>query len=512
MIDKYVKQSPIFSEFESDEQDSYFSLCTKKVKPHVDTFYYSVFVKGDGEKEFDNMNSLLAELKILRDRKTLNYSEYIDFFGLGVDKKRFSNYEYCLTLEEMFDIFICSVLPNPMTPRIVVQLRTRSLILNGVCKSICMSYHKLEEILEAYDMKIDKVMENRVDYAYHTNLIQSPFKFFSDDMLLKKLKSKLRLYHKVGNIGKNIEIDYVSFGNRKSNDVFVRIYNKSREVIEKNYKSFFLEEWLKNGLISQYDYYVYNKAYELRAYVTGVLIGRLDWYLEFGKNENIKEELRQVRISCFEKNDNTDRLREVVDKYLPPVTLIMNVEFQTKRKFYRSMDEWMSYFGHAQKENEKWVFIDPESDPIQRLFVLYSLRSEICSYLTENTLSFVNNKGEENEEMCNWWKRIHNVTIEEYGSEMLSLFREHEVHIDKKRTERQFFASVVKLSLLKRKDLKKDSDFTEDLSDVLCSLNDNDFYGFANNPDTGEPVEFKPKHYDEIKTRKKRSMRSVYKF
>ncbi len=512
MIENAVKQSPIFSEFNPEEANSYFSLCSKKVKPHVDTLYYSIFVEGDGEQEFDNMNSLLADLKRLRDEKTQNYSEYIDFLGLGVDKKRFSNYEYCLTLEEMYDIFVCSVLPNPSTPRIVVQLRTRSLILNGVCKSICMSYCKVQEILTAYGMKIADCLENRIDYAYHTNLIQSPFKFFSDEMLLQKLKSKLRLYHKVGNIGKRIEIDYVSFGNRKSNDVFVRIYNKSREVIEKNYKSFFIEEWLKNGLISQYDYYVYNKAYELKAYVTGCLVGRLDWYLEFGKNEDIKDELRRVRTSCYEKNDNTEQLREVVERYLPPVTLIMNVEFQTKRKFYRSMTEWMSYFGHAQKEQDgKQVFIDPHNDPIQRLFIVYALRSEFCSYLTEHTLSFVNNKNQENEEMCNWWKRIHNVTMEEYGSEMLKLFRIHEVHTDIKRAERAFFSSVVRLSLLKRKDLKKDSDFREDLSDVLCSLNDNDFYGFANNPDTGEPVEFKPKHYEEIKIRKKRSMRSIYK-
>lgn len=512
MISQEVKQTPIFAEFTPEEQESFFGFSAKKVVPHIDTLYFSVFIHNDRNDCDENMQALLSRLKGLRDDKAQNYSAQIDFFGLSVENVRFSNYEFCLSCPEYYDIFLSSYLPNAQTPRAVVQLRTRSLVLNGVCQSICGSFHKLEEIFGAYDLEVERVQENRIDYAYHTNLIQNPYRYFSDDLLLEKLKSKMRLYHKVGNIGKSVDIDYLSFGQRKSNDVFVRIYNKSREVVEKNYKSFFLEKWLTDKLISRYDYYVYQKAYTMRSYVTGMLVGRIDWYLENGHDESIKEKLGKVKESCYANSDNTDRLKKVADEYLPPVTLIMNVEFQTKRKFYSSLDEWIRHYGMSyQNRFGMEEFLDPTCFPLLRLFLLYELRSEICQYLTENTLSFVEHKGTEEECLSAWWQRIHDVTIDEYGVECLKLWRSHERLTDIQKSKNRVCGTVATLAILNRKDFEKKTDFQEDISDALCVLNDNDFYGFRDNPDTGEPIDLKPKDYDVIQKRKVRQWRSILK-
>ena len=62
--------------------------------------------------------------------------------------------------------------------------------------------------------------------------------------------------------------------------------------------------------------------------------------------------------------------------------------------------------------------------------------------------------------------------------------------------------------ILKNNGFEK-STFMEDVSDVFCSLNDNDFYGFAANPLTGEIPHFEPSSYQSIKKRKERQHRPI---
>lgn len=510
MIDKCIKQSPVFSEFTPSEQNYHFDLKKEKVMAHVDTLYYACFICGDSNACEENMQALLDQLKALKSQKAADYNSYVEFFGLSVENVRFSNYEYCLRLEENFDIFISSYLPNDFTPRIIVQLRTRTLILDGACQAICKSFRKVEDILSVFGLVIDRVQENRIDYAYHTNLIQNPYKFLNDEMLIKKMKTKIRLYTKVGNVGKTMDIDYLALGSRRSNDVFIRIYNKSREVVEKNYKSFFFDKWLQDGLINRYDHYVYKKAYESGSYLTGLLVGRIDWYLDHGTNPEIKDKLLKVKSSSYVNSDNTDQLKKIVDELLPPVTLIVNIEFQTKRKFYSSLDEWMSKFAIAVvKDGKLQDFLDDKEIPLYRLHRILTLRSEICNYLTSETLSFVENKGTKKEKLCYFWQRINQCYIEEYEQRILDLFRCHERITDVERSKRRVCGTVAQLSILKSGNFEK-SNFKEDISDVLCSLNDNDFYGFSVNPDTGQEPTLNPKDYDVIKKRKQRQYRSIF--
>ena len=555
MINKSVKQSPIYSEFSPEELENFFSLKEKKVVPHVDTWYYTVSLYGDCNDPDDNIQAMLDLLKDKKKEKAENYSSAVDLFGLSVENIRFSHYEYCLSVPETFDIFISSFLPNVVTPRIVVQVRTRSLVLDGTMQAICKSFRAVETILDAFGIEVGEVKENRIDYAYHTNLIQDPYRYFSDSLMIRKLKCSMRLYHKVGllyqkvgKVGKKIDIDYLSLGQRKSNNVFIRIYNKSREVVEKNYKSFFLDKWLEDGLINRYDYEVYARAYELGTYTTGVLIGRIDWYMEHGKNPDIKDELLRLKLSCYEKSDNIDQLRKIVDYYLPPVTLIMNVEFQTKRKFYTDCDEFISIFSTAAAQGlhsdtlelyhkvlvadqtevreverhstvqttvGKVEFLDEwwKHSPLYRLQILYSLRAEILHYLTSETLCFVDHKGEgEKEKMCNWWKRIHTCTIEEYDSKLLDLFRARERRVDLLKSERRLCSAIAHTSMLVNEGQNKHSTFTEDLSDALCLVNDNDMHDAKEmfDPDIVKALNIEPNEYRSIKARKQRQNKHLF--
>ncbi len=514
MIPKWTMQSPVFGELTPEEKVSWFDLKRNKVTAHVDTLYYSVSVYGDHPDSIsDNMQELLDALRAAKSRKNACFEAYEELFGLEVQAGRFAQfYEYKLSLNENFDIFIASYIPTDHTPRIVVQLRTRMLVLDGTFQAVCKSFAYVERILDYYGLEVDKVYENRIDYAFHTNLIQNPYRFFSDKLLLKKLKSKLRLYHKVGNIGASgIDIDYVSFGNRKSNDVFVRIYNKSREVVEKNYKSFFFDKWLADGLINRYDFYVYSKAYAYSSFVTGMLVGRIDWYLEFGKDEEKKKELAKVKESCFVKSDNTDFLRKKVDVILPPATLIVNVEYQTKRKFYCSLDGYLGVSSFLQDLDSGLCNLRIDL-PLKRLHTILACRKEICDYLTSTSLSFVDKKGTKEEQLSKWWSIIHSCKIEDYNKMELALWRSHSRQTDIEKHKRKFCSTVASVSLLKNQDIFEDSprsSFIEDISDVLCILNDNDFYGFAPNPENGEALEIEPEFYSAIQRKKKRQLRGV---
>ena len=80
-----------------------------------------------------------------------------------------------------------------------------------------------------------------------------------------------------------------------------------------------------------------------------------------------------------------------------------------------------------------------------------------------------------------------------------------------KKQERKFYAAVANVSILKNRDVSKDlpTSFVEDIADVLCVFNDNDFYGFAPNPETGELLKIQPNDYSGIKRKRARQYRGI---
>ena len=262
-----VKRSSILSEFASSEQNFWFGISEKKVLHHVDTLYYTVSILGDKPYiEDDGLKSLISNLEELKQTKLAYPSATVDFFGFDVSMFGAAGgmYVYRLECPETFDIFFAKSIPNEETPRIQVQIRTHSLILDGLVGSIEKSFSAFKEILEAFDLHIGVVKENRIDYAFHTNIIQKPKGVFDikslDKHLLTPFRNGLIHFHPGHRDDEELMLDYIAIGSRKANYVFFRAYDKTQEVIEKNYKSFFLKRWFDAGLISRYDLYVYEQA------------------------------------------------------------------------------------------------------------------------------------------------------------------------------------------------------------------------------------------------------------
>ena len=493
----------VWSEFTKEEQKYFFGRRQKGVLPHIDTLYYTVSIAGDkNENDSEGLKNLIATLSDLKKRKMSNPQENVTFCDLEVMPTGFSIYEFQLRLNETFDIFIGRYLPNESTPRVVVQLRSRSLVLDGVSGAILRSYSAVKIIFDTFGLEVGEVRENRIDYAYHTNLIQNPYRFFSDDRLLQHLKTNFGIGQKVFRFGKDIRLDYFALGQKKSNSIFFRCYNKSQEVVEKNYKPFFIDRWLENGLISRYDAYVYRVAYEMHSYRTGLLVGRLRWYIENGRNEKMRAKFQKDLDTGYVNSDNNDFLEKELSSVLPPVTLIMNVEFQTKRRFYTSIGpQFMD--GMVYQYN---------GDPaLTKLMKIISLSPNILDYLTQEAVCFVIDRNDrtKNLAMCDWWYRIHSCRIPFTDKTTLDLWREFDRKTDLSRSRTLVQSAVARYAIISKQSLENRT-FAEDMSDVLCGLNDNDFYGFATDKN-GVPVVLSSQGYETIQRRKARQYRGVIK-
>ena len=79
-----------------------------------------------------------------------------------------------------------------------------------------------------------------------------------------------KIYGTVDDIEKSYEWDYLCFGQR-GDKCFLRVYLKTKEVVEMGLKGWFLKLWQLQGLISRYDLYVLEKAYENGAGITVTL-------------------------------------------------------------------------------------------------------------------------------------------------------------------------------------------------------------------------------------------------
>lgn len=484
-----ILKSLAFKNLPPDKQREYFSLTEKKFLPCIDNIYYSCFIKNDNS----NNPSIAPLLQELADKKmlvTISHEELEFFNGLLLSPGGFKIYKYRLVNPDLYDIFILDYLPNVDTPRILVQLRAYGLWVFGVEKMLIDSFNSVNTLLNdyfdssAYINTIERCRENRIDYCYHTNIITNPHKEFSDQNLEKKLCTIFNSFGNRGHIEKftsdkqrcNLVKDYFSLGERKSNNVFVRIYNKGLEVVELGYKSFFLEYWYKNGLINFYDRYCYEYAYENRDF-NYIHKARLMFYIDYCKPSDTS-----VCTSLLNSENATwVDYKVLADKYLPPVTTIINVEFETKRKFYYYSDDFIdSLLQTAERSDVPY--------PLQRIFKIVDNRGVFLDYLTSKTLSF---KKLGSDEYVPWWQRLRTCKLDGLKADD-KLLRDYSKSLDNVIVTKRAINAVGTAALYSG---LIDCDFKADISDLLSNVNDNTI----NYMDTYDKN--KKKHYKRLKNR-----------
>ncbi|MGV2642734.1 hypothetical protein GNF86_14875, partial [Clostridium perfringens] len=462
-----VTRTKIFNEFTEDKRKEYFSVTKQKYLPHVDTLYYSVFLKGDSKEflsvEIQNFVAILNEFKKqMQEQQEDFWYDYDN--SLLYRRKVHAIYNHCIGLDNFFDIYVCGSLPNDYTPRISVQLRSIGLWSLGERESINHSFRFLNKILSDYNLEVDRTQENRIDFCYHTNSLQNPSKYFSDNIIANNIKSTFRIGSKAfTKFNRKFSVEYLSLGNRQSNNLFFRSYNKTREVVEKGYKGIFLEIWRSYGLISQYDYEVYSYAYQKQNY-DAIPYGQIEFYLNHGNDPIIKNRFLLIKN---DKNINIDTVKKLVNGILPEPTLIMNIEYQTMRKFYFNGSELIDTLPILQ-----------ECDPcLLRLFQILDNRKIFLDYLTSKSVSFWSiyididvKKLSEKEIYMDWWYRLRNTKLDK--TVQLDYKRKYNNNNSIEMLIKRLKGNLASLSLYKG---NIDTDINEDFSNLLNLFNDNDY-------------------------------------
>lgn len=459
----------IQNEFNYSQQKHFFTFNRAKFLHNIDTFYYSVTLNNDFAKDTSDDDVLYMRRWFNNNRPGQEFDGCNVLNIPGTDEvllfRDFSfskYYKNCIEVAEEFDIFIADMVPTSLTPQILVQIRSCSLWLNGVNKAYEKSIAVVKAICKYFNFSIQEVKENRIDYCWHTNYIQRPDLFFEPhrfaEMEVSRFK-RVTFQYQLKKIDSQIENDYISMGSR-GDKCFVRFYLKSKEVIEQGYKGWFLRLWYFNGLINMYDLYVYERLFLCRNWKK-LDYYRLQFYIEFGDDENVKKVCRDL---CDSDTVDYAAMKKLADQLTPTVTLVMNIEFQTSRKSTKS------YCILENPRNEKYGVE-------KRIYDYLDNRKMITDYLTNDTLRLVKTGNDSNKaraEYTDFWNRLRNtkqIDVKMSKREE-KLTRDYSRKLNKEMVKTRMTNSIVNYSLYS-KGINED-DVMDDIVAAVVRLNDND--------------------------------------
>lgn len=473
MIDERMTKCILYNELSEEDRISFFDLRQRKFLHSIDTFYYSVSFGNDFSEETTEL--CVKELrKFWRRFKQLSFDQFepVTDFGLEVQLNyrpfTFSRF-YCRCLEcpGRFDIFIADKVPNPDTAPVIVQLRSEYLWSAGYRKAFEETAAVVEAIARHFGLSILEYKENRVDYCWHTNYLQDPETYFRiDNFNAMKVTSFRRVrFEYAFKAGREYENDYIAMGKR-SDKMFLRIYLKSKEVVQQQYKCFFLVYWLSAGLINRYDFFVYDKLVQ-DGHWQKLDFYRLQFYLEYGTDEFYLERCRNL---VNREYLNLDAIHALAEELTPRVTLVLNVEFQTMRAASKSF---------VLKEQAK----NKNRGPARRIYDYFGSIPFITEYLTHSVLRLVDRKTDSNISRCDYnafWRSLRQakmVDVQKLSADyrlVRDYSRKTSLAIIKARTAN----SLITASLYK-KGLNED-DVEKDMLDVMDMFNDNDMQRMRN--------------------------------
>lgn len=476
----------VFREMNDEDRSFWFEQKTKKFLHNTDTFYYSVKLQEDFTHES-------------RDKNVLAFRRCYDTFNKKILKNQFSNdtlqffvpakndflnvepgvfaryYSFRLLLPEEFDIFIAPFVPgthqdcvtDSVTSEIIVQIRSNLLWSLGIHAAFERSFSWVKGIIDMYGFHIQEVKENRTDFCYHSNYLDHPEDFFSKDSFEKMCHTRLgdgtKYIYKDDGTRKD-KFAYLCRG-RRGDKTFLRIYNKSMEVVEQGYKAFFLKTWLFHGLINRYDFDIMERCYLKQSWKYET-VARIKWYLQHGENEYYKDLCKQ-QIAVYEKAAKiTPKMIELCDRLTPPVTTIINVEFQLMRKGSKSYD-LLSLKDNSSKGS------------CRRIYDFLDNRRLITDYLTSKIFRMVEKVGDENKSRrpnCGFWKALRHTKMVDCAKlpEGLKIHRLYSRELNAEKMKKSIIHKAVTYGIY-NKGINDDSPVSDIMLSIL-KLNDNDIH------------------------------------
>lgn len=466
----------IYQEMGVDDRKYWFDFKKSKFLHNIDTFYYSV--KFANDFTLDSTDSQVIRLREFFRRKyaVLDANVELDFLQVNISGKMLNlrkcsfayMYSVCLEYPEWFDIFLAPSVPRgsdggaSVTCEMVVQIRSYMLWMYGVHEAFERSFSYVQSIADYFGLEVGYCQENRIDYCWHSNYLTNPEQFFSDKNFYKMRVDRFNgaLTHSEKKGSEGFEIDYIAIG-RRSDKVFIRIYLKSKEVVEQGYKGWFFYLWFFHGLINRYDLFVYEECYKRKNWQY-LNMARAAYYLEHGcDTEKLVTCRKLVRGEILMEEDNLQRF---VDSLTPKVNLVMNVEYQTMRR-------------HSKTYQLLNLRDNRARDAAKRIYDYFDNRKLIMDYLTYYVFRLVEPNGDVNKsrrDLCGFWKSLRSCKLVDVHlpPKQLKLVRDYSRKLNADLVKTRAINSIVTLGFY-RKGIN-DDDIMKDVVDALCTMNDND--------------------------------------
>jgi len=490
LISYHAKKSILYRELDEEKRKAYFDFSQKKFLHNIDSLYYVVKLKNDWRydenasvfksylEKFQQLAFSSDEvLRVFTNEQIKDIDTKAEWVMNGVAASKI--YRYDLQQVDKFAVFIASNVPNEGTPEIIVQLRSQYLWLVGEKQAVLESLKDLETLLKFFNLEIKEVKENRIDYAYHTNYVQDPTSYFKHQNINKMQHSRFSR----GSIEFSfrnqwdVETDYLTLGRKKSNNLFFRTYDKTKEVIQKGYKQFFIKIWYMEHMISYFDMYCIERAFmnpsaDNYKYLD---VARLEFYLEHGIDEKYKKVITDL-ITAQSKDYET--IIGLADKLTPPVTKILNIELETKRKFYTTLDNTTELL------SVKTAGVPTYAN---KLFRILDNKKLFHDFLTRNTddlsgvIRFIDYKAKnrlgnpwklkKDFPTSDLWKRLQKVSLN-WVADDVKLIREYQKNLSADLLKKRIVNSVSTYSLYLNNDVA--ADVYTDTLDFIATLNEND--------------------------------------
>ncbi|MEG0619040.1 MAG: hypothetical protein RR557_07070, partial [Bacilli bacterium] len=244
------------------------------------------------------------------------------------------------------------------------------------------------------------------------------------------------------------------------------------------YKQFFIELWFQRKMISFFDKYCIEKAFmnpsaDNFKYLD---VARLEFYLEYGKDQSIKSD---INILLCAKSKNYASIIALADFLTPNVTKILNVELETKRKFYSTLDDVIN--------NVLQVSTDAAPDYAHKLFRILDNKKLFHDFITRNTsdgsgiIRFINHKAK-NQYGVGWknkrdyptsdfWTRLQNVTMDNDVPD-IQLVRSYQQNLSMLLLKKRLLNNISTFSLYKNGEIKNDPFI--DALDFISTINETD--------------------------------------
>lgn len=457
MIRPIVQRTQIGQEL-SEEAMSEWVDCVKEGMLHnVDTLAFTAYTLHD-YKLLSTLQSFLEGYRMQAELQEEEvciepYNYFIQPFGVGY-------YNVYLVSKNRYGIFFSKPRTRDTDMPILVRLSSEFLWLHGEVEAVKICIKEIDELLKYFGTSLGEIKLSRVDYAFHTNMIQNMATYYRniDQFVVSQFRNYQLIFHELPDLPAELATYY--HGNRRGKTVFFRSYDKTRETVEKGYKQFFYEIWRERKLISKYDKYVLEKTVLDRNFERHYLY-RLSFYLEFGSDEFLKDKCR-FYLNPSSKYEFVD-LVKCANYLTPPITRIINLEFETGSKFYKSSRE---FFRSLQD-------LDNVPEYHQVFYKMICYKTYTIQYLTTKTYRQVSMSGASRKRNRNYnylWKRVLecDLNAKRVDGKLLRLYqRERDIEL----LHKQIARKISTASILSKG--SNNDDLAVDISDFINSLSEN---------------------------------------